>query len=105
MDLFILRHGEAGKKLPSDTNDFSRPLTTAGKREVSDIAKSLKDFGIKFNFIITSPLMRAYQTASLVATAFHLQNKMEKWDELKPEGGRIDCIANYPKNSNKILLY
>jgi len=38
MDLFILRHGEAGKKLSSDTSDFSKPLTAAGKREVTDIA-------------------------------------------------------------------
>ena len=83
MDLFILRHGEAGKRLSSGSSDFDRPLTITGKREVTDIAKSLKDFGVKFNFIITSPLKRAHQTASLVAMAFRSENKMEKWDEVK----------------------
>jgi phosphohistidine phosphatase len=88
MDLFILRHGEAGKRLSSTSSDFARPLTVRGKREVTDIAKSLKDFGVKFNFIITSPLKRAHQTASLVAMTFNTKNKIEDWAELKPEGNR-----------------
>ena len=66
MDLFILRHGEAGKRLSFGSSDFARPLTVRCKKEVTDIAKSLKDFGVKFDFIITSPFKRAHQTASLV---------------------------------------
>ncbi|MGB6671622.1 MAG: hypothetical protein WBE34_04230 [Candidatus Nitrosopolaris sp.] len=56
MDLFILHHSEAGKRLSSDGSDFGRPLTATGKREVTDIAKSLKELGVQFNFIITSPI-------------------------------------------------
>ena len=93
-----MRHGNAGKRLSSDTKDFSRPLTFEGKREVTDIAKSLKYLGVKFHFIITSPLKRAYQTASLVAMAFNSENKIEQWDELKPEGNRT---ALYRKLSEK----
>jgi phosphohistidine phosphatase len=88
MDLFILRHGEAGKRLSSGTSDTARPLTVTGKRDATDIAKSLKDFGVKFNLIITSPLKRAHQTASLVAMTFNTKNKIEDWAELKPEGNR-----------------
>jgi phosphohistidine phosphatase len=98
MDLFILRHGEAGKRLSSGSSDFDRPLTIAGKREVTDIAKSLQELGLKFNFIITSPLTRAYQTASLVAMAFKSENNMESWEELKPEGNRKEL---YRKLSQK----
>jgi phosphohistidine phosphatase len=60
MDLFILRHGEAGKRLSPGRSDFDRPLTVVGKREVTDIAKSLKDFGVRFDLIITSTLERAH---------------------------------------------
>ena len=74
MDLFILHHGEAGKRLSSDGSDFGRPLTVTGKREVTDIAKSLKELGVQFNFIITSPLKRSHQTASLVAMTFNSEN-------------------------------
>jgi phosphohistidine phosphatase len=62
MDIFILRHGEAGKRITSGSDDFDRPLTIEGKREVAAIAKSLKSIGVKFNFIITSPLKRAHET-------------------------------------------
>jgi phosphohistidine phosphatase len=84
MDMFILRHGEAGKRISPGSNDFDRPLTIEGKREVADIAKSLKDIGVKFNFIITSPLKRAHETASIVAMIFNKENVMENWGELKP---------------------
>ena len=79
-------------------SDFDRPLTIAGKREVTDIAKSLQELGLKFNFIITSPLTRAHQTASLVAMAFKIENNMESWEELKPEGNRKEL---YRKLSQK----
>jgi phosphohistidine phosphatase len=89
MDLFILRHGEAGKKLTASNNkDSERPLTVAGQKEVTDISNSLKDIGIKFDFIISSPLKRAHQTAAIVAKTFKKEKKMENWNELKPEGSR-----------------
>jgi len=92
MGLFIPRHGEAGKKLSSGSSDFD-----TGKREVTDIAKSLKNFGVTFNFIITSPLKRAYQTASIMAKAFKRENNIENWDELKPEGNSRDFYRKLSK--------
>jgi len=88
MDLFILRHGEAGKKLATGNRDFERSLTVGGQKEVAHIAKSLKDMGIKFDFILTSPLKRAHQTAAIVSKIFKNEKKMKDWDELKPEGNR-----------------
>ncbi len=102
-----MRHGEAGKKLSPDTKDFSRPLTVEGKREVSEIAKSLKYLGVKFNFILTSPLKRANQTASIVAMAFISENKIEQWDELKPESNRTDLyrkLSEKFKQDSSILI-
>jgi phosphohistidine phosphatase len=102
-----MRHGEAGKRLSSDTKDLSRPLTLEGKREVIAIAKSLKFLDIEFSLIITSPLKRAHQTASIVAMAFDYQNKIEQWDELKPEGNRIDFnrkLSEKFKQDSSILI-
>ena len=50
MDLYILRHGEAGKRLSSSSGnkDFARPLTVTGQKEVADIAASLKDLIFSF---------------------------------------------------------
>jgi phosphohistidine phosphatase len=70
MELFILRHGEAGKRLSSAIGDKTRPLTSTGKAEVLEEAKALKRIGIKFNLIVTSPLKRAYETANIVANIY-----------------------------------
>ena len=90
MDLFILRHGEAGQRVSTGRGDFQRQLTAAGQKEVSDIATSLKDLGIKLDVVISSPLKRAHQTASIVAKTFKIEKKMQDWAELSPEGNRLD---------------
>jgi phosphohistidine phosphatase SixA len=43
MELFILRHGEAGQRLSSNPSDRQRSLTATGKEEVMDVAKALKE--------------------------------------------------------------
>ena len=91
MDIFILRHGEAGKKLTTGNNkDSERPLTAAGQKEVVEIANSFKELEIRFDLIISSPLKRAHQTAAIVAKTLKKQKKMEDWNELKPEGNKQD---------------
>jgi phosphohistidine phosphatase len=65
MDLFILRHGEA--KSSDGNDDFVRPLTAAGTTDVMRVAEWLKELGVRFDAIITSPLKRAHQTASIVS--------------------------------------
>jgi phosphohistidine phosphatase len=91
MDMFILRHGEAGKKITGGNNkDSERALTVTGQKEMAGIANSLKDLGIKFDLIISSPLKRAHQTAAIVAKTLKNEKKMEDWNELRPEGNRQD---------------
>jgi phosphohistidine phosphatase len=88
MSLFILRHGEAGKF--SDGNDFVRPLTDAGATDVTHVAEWLKDRGVKFDAIITSPLKRAHQTASIVSKIFNIENNLINWEELRPGRNRTE---------------
>ena len=107
MYLFILRHGEAGKKLATGNRDFERSLTVAGQKEVAHIAKSLKDMGIKFDFILTSPLKRAHQTAAIVSKIFKNEKKMEDWDELKPEGNRPELyrkLTQFKQQSSVLIV-
>ena len=89
MELFILRHGEAGQR-SSQASDRTRPLTTSGKAEVLEIAKALKIIGLKFDVIVTSPLKRAYDTAMIVSDIFKIGNRVQTWNELAPEGKRTE---------------
>ena len=89
VELYILRHGEAGKRIPSGSKDSERPLTVAGQEEVAEVAKALDRLGVRFDFVATSPLRRASQTAGIVAKVLKVKKgSVEEWGELKPEGKR-----------------
>ena len=89
MELFILRHGEAGQR-SSQASDRIRPLTSAGKVEILEIAKALKIIGLKFDLVVTSPLKRAFDTAMIVSDIFNIGNRVQVWNELSPEGQRTE---------------
>ena len=88
MDLFILRHGEAEKS--TNGGDFARSLTVVGTRDILQVAELLKALDMKPDAIITSPLKRAHQTASIVAKIFNIENKLMDWVELQPQSNRIE---------------
>jgi phosphohistidine phosphatase len=90
MELFILRHGEAGERTSSLAGDKKRPLTSSGKFEISEIAKALKIIGLRFDLVITSPLKRAYDTATIVSEVLKIGNKVQVWKELSPEGKKTE---------------
>jgi phosphohistidine phosphatase len=89
MELFILRHGEAGQR-SSQVSDRIRPLTATGKVEIMETAKAFKIIGLKFDLVVTSPLKRAYDTAMIVSNIFDIGNRVQVWNELAPEGQRTE---------------
>jgi phosphohistidine phosphatase len=88
LELFLLRHGEAGKRLPLTERDRERPLTAAGKDEMQKVGKALSDADFEFDVFATSPLKRAKDSASIVSKAFRRKVAPEEWSELSPEGSR-----------------
>jgi phosphohistidine phosphatase len=68
VQLYILRHGEA-KRAPTAGGDTKRALTVAGEEEVREIAKALSTLDLELDFMASSPLERARQTAQIVAKA------------------------------------
>jgi len=83
-----LRHGYAGNRLSDPMKDIKRELTISGKKEVVEIAKSLKKLGVKFNVIFSSPFTRAFQTAQIIAEEYKLTEQIELSEELKPDGSK-----------------
>ena len=97
MDLFVLRHGEAGKTMSPSMKEFERPLTEPGRKEIEAIAESLKDWELDFDKILTSPLRRAEQTATIITKNLKIQDHMENCNELKPEGSRLELYKRLSK--------
>lgn len=85
MDLYIIRHadaiavGERGVK-----EDAERPLSTEGKSQARTLAKALQAQGVHFNKILTSPLVRARQTA---------EQMLRDWPAPAPEIINCDQLA------------
>jgi phosphohistidine phosphatase len=107
MELYILRHGEAGKRQSVGSKDSERALTVTGEQEVEKIAEALQELGVTFDFVATSPLKRAYQTAEVVARALKVKKgRMEGWSELKPEGKRPELYRRLSqfKQGSSILV-
>jgi phosphohistidine phosphatase len=99
MDLFILRHGKAGQS--SDTGgDSTRRLTKAGRSEIRKVARWMNKKKIRFDYLATSPLTRAHQTAEIVAKSLDLKDLVEVWDELAP-GGDPDTLCYHASQAGK----
>lgn len=79
MRLLILRHGIAEEDSP-DGNDGSRRLTEQGEAQMRQVAAGLKRCARRPDVILTSPLVRAVQTAEYCAKAF--DRKLSGLDEL-----------------------
>lgn len=97
MDFFILRHGQAQELSATVKSDSKRMLTVAGKKEVEDIAKGIKNLGIQFDYVVTSPLKRSQQTAIIVSDKLKTKNSLLEWNELKPEGARDEFYKKISK--------
>lgn len=66
MILYLMRHGIAEDIAPSG-GDAERRLTDRGTLRTATVAKALKRLGLAFDRIVSSPYVRARQTAEIVA--------------------------------------
>jgi phosphohistidine phosphatase len=66
MKLYVMRHGSAEDQAESGA-DGDRALTPSGRKRVWDVARALVELGEDPMLLVTSPLVRAVQTAEIVA--------------------------------------
>ena len=91
MDLFIVRHGKAGRA-SSEPDDYKRTLTPDGRKEIRDIARWMQKEGIGFDVITTSPLIRCSETAKIISRILDLKDKVVILDDLAPDGD-LDTVC------------
>jgi len=72
MNLYFLRHGIAADRPPDGSDSLERPLTDEGIARMRLAARGMHRLGIDVDTLLTSPLLRARQTASIVAERFDL---------------------------------
>jgi phosphohistidine phosphatase len=85
MNLFLLRHASAGVRRPNPVLDLKRPLDKEGKRYCLHLAHVLNALNFQFDLIVSSPLKRSLQTASLVGTETGYESQILLSNALTPE--------------------
>lgn len=94
MEIYIVRHGDAvDRNDPRITSDEMRPLTDAGRAEVALMAGLLDKLGVKPELLLSSPLVRARQTAEIIAGRLGPKRGATVSDELAP-GGSLAAVLN-----------
>jgi phosphohistidine phosphatase len=114
MDLIVIRHGRAGTPAEFARNagmsDDLRPLTIEGRRRMRRNAAGIKAIVGKLDAIATSPLVRAVETAHIVAKAFRDNvptEKVEEVPDLAPTGKRervLRWLAKHPATATVAIV-
>src|ERR1700723_2730305 len=84
MIIYFLRHANAGKPLADLKKDEKRALDKEGIEQCGTVGRALAALDVQVDVIISSPLKRAAQTASLVGNELGYEGKLQFEDALRP---------------------
>lgn len=109
MDLYILRHAIAvDPGSPAYQDDSQRPLTARGSAKMKQIASGLRHMQIEFDLILSSPYLRACETAGILAKSYRMPEKMILTPALQPEAPASQIIneinEKYPQANAVVLV-
>ena len=85
MELYLLRHGIAEDQRAGEP-DSSRPLTSDGQKKLAAVLRRAEESGAAPSLILSSPYLRAVQTARAAAEIFHYQSEVIQTKCLTPDG-------------------
>lgn len=104
MELYILRHGIAVERgTPGYKKDSDRPLTPEGEDKMHQIADAMRGMDLKFDLILSSPFVRAEQTANIVAG--ELDEEVTFTEYLEPDGNALELVGEInDEKPQRVLL-
>ena len=94
MLLYLLRHGIAiDREDPECPPDAERSLTREGIEKTREVARGLRKLGVKPDLIISSPLVRAVQTAEIAAAELsYAKEKIRRTPALEPDADPAELL-------------
>ncbi len=97
MIIYFLRHASAGEPVSNPKKDEKRALDETGIQQCGDVGRALAALEAQVEVIISSPLKRAAQTASLVGNEMGYEGRLQFEEALRPGAG----FANFRDMLNK----
>jgi len=107
MELYLIRHGIA-QEWTSDRPDRERSLTAKGREKTQQVAKKLYSLGLRFDLILTSPIVRSRQTAEILVES-QLSDHCEESRYLAFDGDLLAWLAwlkqqQYPQSTKLAIV-
>jgi len=100
MIIYFLRHASAGERVANPKRDEKRGLDREGIEQCGYMGRTLASLDVQVEAIISSPLKRAAQTASLVGNELGHEGKLILDDALRPAATYVDfrkLLSKYAK--------
>lgn len=85
MKLYLFRHGAAEDAQPG-LRDADRALTEQGRKKSGEVIQTAKKAGLEPSLVISSPYLRAMETAQVAAEELGYKGEIVKMDALVPNG-------------------
>jgi phosphohistidine phosphatase len=103
-ELYFVRHGLAEERGDAWPDDTKRPLTEEGMSRLKKAVRGLAGIGVSVDVVLTSPLVRARQTADILAGGLDPRPSIVNVDSLAPAGSYAAVLADLEKHSRKCRL-
>src|SRR5579871_5641118 len=107
MVIYFLRHASAGQSVANAKKDEKRALDKEGIVQCGMVGRALVAFDVHVDVILTSPLKRSAQTASLVGNELGYEGKMHLEDALRPQASFVDfrrMLEKYAKQESILVV-
>jgi len=107
MIIYFLRHASAGQPFSNPKKDEKRALDQAGIEQCGYVGRALAALDVQVEAILSSPLKRATQTASLVGNELSYEGKMQLEDALRPTASFADfqkMLDQYAKRESIMVV-
>jgi phosphohistidine phosphatase len=103
VQLYLLRHGIAS---PSSTSgrDLDRPLALQGISKIRDVVMRARGSGCKPSYIVSSPYLRAQQSAQIAMEELGFTEPLLTSNRLNPDSSAFDLWQEVREIENGSLL-
>lgn len=99
LELYLVRHAVAALRGPDYPDDTDRPLTQEGVERFRRSVAGLRELGVQLDLALTSPYVRAHETAELLCAGLRPRPKLVVIDALAPGRKPADVIAAVARHS------
>lgn len=104
VELYLIRHADAGDPMTWSGDDAERPLSDKGRRQAKKLGSLLAGIKLRPDVILTSPKLRAAHTAKIVGKAVSVTPRKDDRLGSSVELGDLASLLAGNKDARRVVL-